>query len=277
MDKPLGFFAATGDGFEPLPFAASAWSPEMVNGPAITGLLARELEREHCPPDFTPVRLTVDLFRPTRKQPMTVATRIVRSGKRIVVADAELLQDGAAVARASAVFLLPSAQPPGAVWTRERHPEPPPLEIVPPVDARRPQLWGSGDEWTVDLGDHENAHRKRSWQYPLPVVLDEPLSPFAAAAVIGESTSMMTNWGSEGIGFINADLTLALARPPEPGPIGVEADNHISAAGIAVGSATLFDRNGSFGTCIVTALSNAQRQISFVDNGSDDLSKAGIH
>lgn len=86
---------------------------------------------------------------------------------------------------------------------------------------------------------------------------------------------MMTNWGSEGIGFINTDLTLALARPAIGPEIGLEADSHISADGIAVGSATLFDRSGSFGTCMVTALSNADRQVDFAD-GSVFVARAGI-
>ncbi len=57
--------------------------------------------------------------------------------------------------------------------------------------------------------------------------------------MVGETTSLMTNWGTAGIGFINADLTLALSRLPEGPEIGIEADNHLSVDGISVGSTTM--------------------------------------
>ncbi len=272
MTTPLAYFAATDDGFEPLPFAASAWSPNMVNGPAICGLLARALEQQHCADGFSPARLTVDLFRPTLNKPVTVVTELVRDGNRIRVADAALMQDGEDVARASAVFLKRSVQPPGERWTRAESPEPPPFPVA---DGPTAPVWRSGlDGWSSNIGDHQNSGRKRMWQAPLSVVEGEPPSAFAGVAMIGESTSLMTNWGTTGIGFINADLTLALARPLIGSEIGVEADSHISADGIAVGSATLFDRHGSFGTCVVTALSNADREVDF--SHGDPLRRVGI-
>jgi hypothetical protein len=76
-----------------------------------------------------------------------------------------------------------------------------------------------------------------------------------------EQTSMVTNWSSAGVGFINTDLTLALVRMPEGADIGLEADNHLSRNGIAAGTATLFDRHGTFGSAMITAVSNAARQI----------------
>jgi hypothetical protein len=45
--------------------------------------------------------------------------------------------------------------------------------------------------------------------------------------------------------------------------IGLEADSHWAADGISVGAATLFDRNGAFGTGLVTAVSNPAAQIDF--------------
>ncbi|MEV0250308.1 acyl-CoA thioesterase domain-containing protein [Nocardia sp. NPDC050712] len=260
---PLAFFEATADGFEPLPFAQSAWSPTMINGPAVCGLLARELENAHCPAGFLPSRLTVDMFRPAQKVTTTVTTEVVRTGNRIVVADAVLHQNGKAVARASAVFLKLSEQPPGERWTRAEAPQPP---DVPPAEGPTVPWWNSSDRpdgWTNRISDHQNDGHKKMWQTPISAVLGEAPSAFVGAAVIGESTSLLTNWGTEGVGFINADLTIVLARASEGLEIGLEAENHLTADGVAVGSATLFDRRGSFGTCVVTALSNAERAVNF--------------
>lgn len=268
-----GYFEATARGFEPLPFAASAWSPTMINGPAVCGLMARALEQQHCSPGFMPARLTVDLFRPTLAKPLTVVTEQVREGRRIRVADAALIQDGVDVARATVVFLKRSVQPPGQLWTRSEVPQPPSVPVA--TEPTRP-LWGSDAEgWSGEIREHQNDSRKRMWQVPLCVVEGETPSPFVGAVVIGEATSLMTNWGSAGVGFINTDMTLALARQPEGAEVGVEADSHISADGVAVGSATLFDRTGTFGTCVVTALSNAERQVDFT-NGDIISAKVGI-
>ncbi|ONM47302.1 hypothetical protein [Nocardia donostiensis] len=43
-------------------------------------------------------------------------------------------------------------------------------------------------------------------------------------------------------------------------------DGTAASAGISVGSATLYDRTGLVGTCVVTTLSNARRQIDFSTN-----------
>ena len=56
----------------------------------------------------------------------------------------------------------------------------------------------------------------------------------------------------------NPELTL-----PEGAELGIEADSHITADGISVGTATLYDRKGPYGTGMVTAVSNPAAQIDF--------------
>ncbi|WP_233434246.1 acyl-CoA thioesterase domain-containing protein [Nocardia yamanashiensis] len=261
MDVPAYFDEVDG-GFQPTRFAASQWSAAQVVGPALCGLMARELERAHATDGFVPVRLTVDMFSAARFEHTTLPTVRVRDGKRIRVADVSVVQGGKVAARASAVLLQPSEQPPGALWRRDREPEPPSLAVAPPSALPRVPLFGSAGEWSPLPTEHENDSRKRTWQNPIRTVTGEELSPFVRAAIVGEATSMMTNWGDAGIGFINTDMTLALVRMPEGYEIGVEADSHFSERGMAVGTATLFDRRGSFGSAMVTSVSNAGRQIS---------------
>ncbi|AHH17738.1 thioesterase-like superfamily [Nocardia nova SH22a] len=263
MDSSHGYFAVDGPGFAPNPMAVSQWSADQVVGPALCGLLARALDNEHATDGFVPVRLTVDLFKPARMHELAVTTTRVRDGRRIRLADAVVVQDGAPAARASVVLLQPSEQPPGEIWTRERQPEPPSPEVAPPSGGPAAPLWHSDESarWTRVPSEHENGSRKRSWQHPANVVDGERPSPFVVAAMAAEQTSMVTNWSSAGVGFINTDLTLALVRMPEGSDIGLEADNHLSRNGIAAGTATLFDRAGVFGTAMITAVANAGRQI----------------
>ncbi|WP_040816484.1 acyl-CoA thioesterase domain-containing protein [Nocardia concava] len=259
------YFDEVDGGFYPTPTAASQWSSAQVVGPALTGLLARELERGHATDGFVPVRLTVDLFSAARFAHTTTPTVRVRDGRRIRVADVSVVQDGRVAARASAVLLRPDEQPPGELWHREREPQPPSLEIAPPSPLPQVPLFNSGEDspvWNSVPTEHENNLRKRTWQNPIRVITGEELTPFVRVSVVAEATSMMTNWGDKGIGFINTDMTLGLSRMPEGTEIGVEADSHFSEHGMAVGVATLFDRGGSFGSCMVTSVSNAGRQIS---------------
>lgn len=267
MSDNRAFFRLDDSGaYVPTRYAGSAWSESMVNGPAVVAAAARSLEREFGSHDFQPARLTVDLFAPVRTEPLVVVTEEVRSGNRIRVADAGVLQDGKPVARATLVQLRRGEQPPGQVWHSGRRVEPP-LE-ADPAQARPGSnvFFGSGPDpqsWDRDMGLHQNDQRKRFWHHPLDVVEGESATPFQRAVVLAESTSLMSHWGDEGIGFINADLTVALARLPRSGDIGIEADEHLSDAGVAVGTASLFDRDGVFGTGTVVAVSNAGRQIDF--------------
>lgn len=236
----------------------------MVTGPAVCGIIARGLERDHGADGFRPARLTVDLFRPVRSRVLGVVTRRVRDGNRIRVADGDVVQGGEVVARASLVLLRTSEAPPGEVWTGGHRLEGPDDEVRAAAGGLVAPWFGSGDDgpnWTPSMADHEGAGRKRMWTRMPQVVAGEDATPFARAAMTGETTSLMTNWGTDGVGFINADVTISLARLPIGEEVGVEADGHIAADGIAVGSATLYDAHGPVGSSIVTALANARRQV----------------
>ncbi|MFC9841582.1 thioesterase family protein [Rhodococcus sp. NPDC127530] len=267
MSDEHAFFTATGLEFLPLPTARGGWSADMITGPAVTGLTARALETAHSAAGFHPARLTVDLCRPVRNRPLTVVTTSVREGNRIRVADAELLQDGETVARGSVVLLKRSCPPPGTVWQRPGLPGSPPPHLVDDLSVPPGSAWFGSDDhpagWSTDRTEHQGPSRKRMWQRPSNIVAGEELTPFIRAAIVGDATNLMTNWGTAGVGYINADLTLALARLPDGAEIGLESDNHLSADGISVGTATMFDRHGPVGTCTVSALANEGRQIDF--------------
>ena len=78
-----------------------------------------------------------------------------------------------------------------------------------------------------------------------------------------EATSLVTNLGTKGIGYINGDLTVALSRLPLDDWICIQGDSHWASDGIAVGTATLFDHEGAFGSGMTTAVANPAAQIDF--------------
>ena len=54
--------------------------------------------------------------------------------------------------------------------------------------------------------------------------------------MVAEGTSLVTNLGTSGVGYINGDLTVALARLPVDEWMGVQADSHRDQDGISVGT-----------------------------------------
>lgn len=257
----LSFFVERDGRLVAQKLAVSPWTPTNLSGTAVAGMLARELET-HCPEGFVPARLTVDLYQPVDNATFDLRSTVVRRGSRITVADAVLLQDGQQRVRATAVFLIAGAEPPGRVWSRDEPLPVPPRESAVPGET--PPLFKSGDrDWSEDFAANQNADRKICWQNLPPLVAGEPITGFQRAAILGDSTNHVCHWGTEGAGYINADVTVTLSRLPIGCDLGLRADNTIASAGISIGSATLYDRTGPVGTCVVSTLSNARRQIDF--------------
>lgn len=254
------FFTADGANFVPNPIANGPWG-KTIGGHIVGGLLARTVETAVTDPDLQPARLTVDLLRPILMEPVTVQTRIEREGRRITLVDAAILQHDRVVSRASGLFLRRGEDPEGQVWS-------PPLAMppIPPMPADiRPDLpmllWSYGpnlddplpgvgaDEW------EQTDAQKFAWVRDIRSLIEgEALTAFTRAAMAAEVTSSMTHWGTAGLRFINADYTMTLSRLPVGEYIGLAATAQFAAAGVATGTATLFDAQGPIGTGVAVAL-----------------------
>lgn len=252
------FFAEHDGMFHPTESALSRWGNDSLNGPAVVGLAARCLEREFGAEGFLPTRLTADLFKAARKVPTQVRTRLVRDGRRVRSSECDVVQDGTIVARATMVQYRMSEPPPGQEWVS--------TESFSPPDGVQGAVYLVGSDgagWGAAGSEHQNVSRKRVYHRTIEVVINETASPFVRTVVAAEATSLVTNLGTQGIGYINGDLTVALSRLPVSDYIGVQANSHWTSAGVAVGDATLFDDIGPFGIGMVTAIANPAAQIDF--------------
>lgn len=260
-ERPAHFTAIDSERVQPTQFAQSLWGEDHLNGPAVVGLTAHALESAFGLPEFLPARLTVDLFRAARGVPTTTKVTMIRDGRRVRNSECEVVQDGITVARATLVQYRISAPPPGEEWSSTTDFEPP--EVID--TALPPYLCSDGVGWTRSIADHQNTNRKRLVNRSIDVMKGRSNSPFVRAVMAAEGTSLATNLGSAGIGYINGDLTVALVRLPQDDWVGAEADTHWAAGGIAVGTTTLYDGAGPFGTGLTTAVSNPAAQIDFGD------------
>jgi hypothetical protein len=266
--RPAHFSQIAPDQFLPTSNAQSHWGEDYLNGPALVGLVARTLEEAYGLDDFMPARLTVDLFKAAHGVETTATTRLVRDGRRVRNSECELIQEGVVVVRAILVQYRRSAPPRGEEWSASMDFTPP-----PDVDGAQVTYMGSDDGgWSHVIADHQNTSRKRFLNRTVDVVSGTKNTPFVNAAMAAEGTSLVTNLGSAGVGYINGDLTVALARLPLDDWIGVQADSHWVADGVGIGTATLFDYAGAFGSGTVTAISNPAAQIDF---GNDPFPMRG--
>lgn len=261
----VAFFTIRDAKYVPQDLAISRWAPTHLGGLAICGLLARQLENHSPGTNFVPARLTVDMFRPVATEPVSVSSQLRRAGNRITIADAWVVQSDDVRARATVAYLAQSSEPLGDVWHAYHYlPIPVPTKVPPGGSAL---LFKCGQrDWTADVTANQNAERKSIWLNLPPLVEGEPISRFQRAAILGDLTNLICNWGSHGVGYINTDMTLALARLPEGAELGLHAQDQLTADGIATGTATLYDRKGACGTCLVTAISNARRQVDFTSS-----------
>jgi Acyl-CoA thioesterase C-terminal domain len=107
---------------------------------------------------------------------------------------------------------------------------------------------------------------KYTWLHETrPLIDDEPLTAFTRAAMAGDLTASIANWGTNGLQFINVDYTLTLGRLPEGHHIGLASLTHYSQDGVATGSAVLVDRQGPIGSGVSVAVAHSGFRPSTVD------------
>ena len=95
------------------------------------------------------------------------------------------------------------------------------------------------------MGTNQTDGQKAVWSRSAQVIEGEPPSPFQRTVMAAEATSLMGNWGTEGIAFINCDLTVALSRLPGDSRIHVRAESHTEHDGISTSSAGLYDADAA--------------------------------
>jgi hypothetical protein len=253
---PEPYWRVDGPSLVPQPAARAPWGGhDTIHGRLLTALAARAVEREHADGDFTCARLTVDLFRAARLAPIELATAPVRQGGRVRAVDVEITSEGRTIARASALLLRRGEQPPTGAWRPGAWDAPAPDElettVTPeseflPIEARH-----------VTPGGFTGPGRKRIWLRERCLLVEgEEWTPLTRAAVVADLTNALANSGEEPNTFINADVTLYLARPPEGDWVGLEVAGHVSDAGVSVASCDLHDVRGRIGSSTVGAVAN---------------------
>ena len=119
-------YAREGHHFVPTTRASSPWEPGKQNGIAVAGLLVHLLETLPAPAGMSTARLTIDIISTVPLAPVTGRARLIKDGRQMQFAEAEMVVDGRIVARATALRVRMAETPAIA----EANPYPPPEDFA---------------------------------------------------------------------------------------------------------------------------------------------------
>jgi len=258
------------DRYQPTDFARGPWDPRAMHGGAPSALLAGVLEAALAHPDdaapMHPSRLTIDLERPVGIVPLTVRARVVRGGRKVRIAEAEVLDDaGTRLARATLLGIRTT---------------PAPLDlsaaIITPVGTPPPQRptseGGLAGSPFADLADgplfHTHAVEHRfvrgefgalgpgtDWiRFIRPVVGGQPITPLQRVAGAcdfgnGVSAAVPPGWI-----FINPDLSISLQRLPMGEWVCIDSVTIFGTNGYGSAETVVWDEHGRLGRSVQNLL-----------------------
>jgi Thioesterase-like superfamily len=238
-------------------FAGGPWDPKLQHGAAPSALVCWAVERLPSPAPMRVARLTVDLMRPVPVAPITIETEVLREGRKIQLVAVRLLAGDTEVVRATVLRV-------------RKHDEPLPVERpFPPLDLPMPEAGADAVEGAMSttpfLSGLEMRNVRGAFNIPgpaaiwyrasRPIVDGAELSPLMRAAITADfcnGTSAFLSFRKWT--FINADLTLSLAREPVGDWILLDAETWAGPDSIGIATARLADRRGYFGRAVQSVL-----------------------
>jgi hypothetical protein len=227
------------------------WAADAQHGGPVAALLARIAESMPVDAPMQVVRLTVELLRPVPLRPLQAAATITRKGRKVHLVDVGLSVDGRDVAWARALRIRsqPLEVPPADVDSSRDDPAP---EGLPSVRPAMKVAFADAVDLRFISGSWHELGPVRMWtRLLIPVVMGEKPSPLqraAAAADFGNGVSRVLDFDTHV--FINADLTVALARPPVGEWIGFDVVTRLSADGYGQAESQIFDPAGPVGRSV---------------------------
>jgi hypothetical protein len=237
-------------------FAGGPWNHAMQHGSAPASLIAYTAEHMPTLAPMRVARITIDLMRPVPIATLDIETEIVREGRKIQLSSIRLLANGTEVVRASVLKIrnVDLPLPPAADERKVEVPLPETLSDAPLSGEPVPFLTG------LSMRDAKGTFRTAGpaaiwYRANRPIVEGEPISPLMRTTVAADfcnGASSVLPWDSWT--FINADLTLTLAREPVGEWVLLDAETWAAPNGGGIAFAKLAETTGYFGRAVQNIL-----------------------
>lgn len=250
------FFVPDGDRFVATESTRGPWSRDHQHGGPPAALLARAMERL-AGDGFLLSRLTFDFLRPVLIAPLAVRAEVVRAGAKVRRLQAALTTaDGTVLVQASAVALRTAAVLPASIG--DDSPAPPPVETAAPFEFpffSDPVGYHTAVETRIARGTWGQGP-VAAWMRPrVPLVEGEVPSPVQRLLIVADSASgIAVVLEHARYTFVNADLTVAIHRPPEGEWLCLDAATVAEAHGVGLTRARLWDGRGAVGVSLQSCL-----------------------
>jgi hypothetical protein len=259
-----------GELYLPTEWAGGPWSTEHQHGGAAAALMARGALAAARETGLRVARLTLDLFRPVPMQPLRLARRFARKGRRIALVELALLRGELEITRASALLLLdrPEMAPAWSSGGGDAAPPGPdacePIEFMPlAYRARIPP----GFHFSLEVRMARAAEAPLAWAHtPLDVVQGEPTQALERAAAVSDLTfglgsraQLRRSWiagDAMRVRFINVDTTLYFEREPEGDWFALRPTRIADDRGTGVAEVASYDQRGRYGRALQAILAN---------------------
>src|SRR5665213_2284748 len=242
-------YRVDGDRVITSPDAAGPWDPRMQHGSAPAALVVWAAEAIPTPEPMRIARVSIDRMRPVPLAPLRFESEVLRQGRKIQLCAVRLLAGDTLVVAATVLKIRAQALtlPPDVAE--------PPVELPGPDQAREEKVDFSSSPFVIGIS--LRAARGR-FGVPGPGAIwyrvDRPLvEGFAVSqAMRAVVAADFCNGTSAALDFrvwtfINADLTVNLARQPFGEWILVDAESLIGPDGAGLAVARLADIRGYFG------------------------------
>ncbi len=243
-------FRVEGDRVTTSPHAAGPWDATMQHGGAPAALVTWVAEQMPAPVPMRVARLTLNLMRPVPVAPLTIEREVLRQGRKIQLCAVRLLADGKEVVRASVLKVRHEAQalPDDVVET--------PLDIPLPehcntLDAAVLNPFTSGLSVRSARGSLIEPRGAPVWfRIERDIIAGAVVSQAMRAAVAADFCNTSSPLDFYAWRFLNADLTVSLAREPVGDWILLNAETWIGPDGAGIAAGRLGDRLGYFGRAV---------------------------
>jgi hypothetical protein len=237
----------------PTEYTAGPWGNDLQHGGAPTALISWAAERMTTREPMQVVRITVDLLRPVPIAPLQIQTEVVREGRKIQLCAVTLLCENVVVVRATVLKIRSAALelPPTAVEGKVTLPGPDAGELAD-IPNENPNAFIRGLTLSVVHGQFRAPGPAAIWfRVNRPLFAGLTPTPLQRVAMIGDfCNGVSTVLDFRSWTFINADLTISLARLPVGDWILLDAQSWLGDHGTGIAFAKLGDTRGYFGRAI---------------------------
>lgn len=244
-------FRLDGNRIETGPSAAGPWDPTMQHGSAPSALVTYLAEAIPTAAPMNVVRVTVELMRPVPVAPLTFTTEVVREGRKIQLCNVTLLAGGVAVAR-GAVLKVRVARPDLPEDVRSPEVPWPGVADSPLLEKRGRNPFIEGLSMRSAFGDFLTPGPGALWfRMDREFIAGEKTSQVMRAVIASDfSNGTSSPLDFRQYTFLNADLSVSLARPPVGEWILLDAETWLGAEGAGIAAAKLADSQGYFGRAV---------------------------